>query len=183
MKEEMDRREFLKTTAAAGAVLMAGGIMGGTKSAWGLVKIPEVDRVAITIITDNYYDALRPDVAVTKRFRTQPGKWMHAEHGLSYFVETASKGKTSAFMFDYGLDALGVNRNMEVLGIDVGKADAFGLSHGHFDHWGALVETLTMNKSKIWKGAPLYLGEEAFERRCSLVPGTTNRLDIGQLSK
>jgi 7,8-dihydropterin-6-yl-methyl-4-(beta-D-ribofuranosyl)aminobenzene 5'-phosphate synthase len=150
---------------------------------YGSVKMPEVDSVVITIITDNYYDALRPDAAVTKRFRTQPGKWMHAEHGLSYFIETASNGRTSGFMFDYGLDAQGVKQNMKALGIDVGKAVGFGLSHGHFDHWGALIEMLNLNRSRIKQGAPLYLGEEAFERRYSLVSGTTDRLDIGQLNR
>ena len=89
MEKKMDRREFLKTTVGAGAVLMAGGVMSEARKAYGAVKMPEVDRVVITIITDNYYDALRPDAPVTKRFRTQPGKWMHAEHGLSYFIETA----------------------------------------------------------------------------------------------
>lgn len=66
-------------------------------------------------------------------------------------------------LIKYGLDAQGVKRNMEVLGIDVGKAVGFGLSRGHFDHWGALIETLNLNRSRIKQGAPLYLGEEAFE--------------------
>jgi hypothetical protein len=146
MTDRMNRRDFLKTTAGAGAILMAGGIMSGEKNAHGAVRIPEVDSVLITIITDNYYDALRPDVAITKRFRTQPGKWMHSEHGLAYYIETVSQGKSSSFMFDYGLDAPGVKRNMDVLGLDVGKVAGFGLSHGHFDHWGAFTEMLAMTE-------------------------------------
>ena len=86
-------------------------------------------------------------------------------------------------MFDYGLDAQGVQKNMDVLGIDVSKAVGFGLSHGHFDHWTGLAQLLTMNRSKIQKGVPFYVGEEAFERRYSFVPGTSNRLDIGRLSR
>lgn len=157
--------------------------MNENKDGYVPVRMPEVDEVVITVITDNYYDALRPDAAVTRRFRIQPGKLMHAEHGLSCFIETSFNGKASAFMFDFGMDAQGVNRNMEVLGIDAGKADAFGLSHGHFDHWGAMAEILAMNRSRIKKGTPLYLGEEAFERRYSLRPETTERMDIGQLAK
>jgi 7,8-dihydropterin-6-yl-methyl-4-(beta-D-ribofuranosyl)aminobenzene 5'-phosphate synthase len=183
MKDELNRREFLKTTVGAGAVLMAGGVMTGTNKAYGAVTIEEVDRVVITIVTDNYYDALRPDAAAAKRFRAQPGKWMHAEHGLSCFIETISNGKAGGFMFDYGLDAQGVKRNMDVLGIDVGKADGFGLSHGHFDHWGAFTEMLAMNRTRIKKGTPLYLGEGAFARRYALMPGTTDRLDIGQFNR
>ncbi len=183
MKDEMNRRDFLKTTVGAGAVLMAGGMMEGTKSAYGAVKMAELDKLVITIITDNYYDALRPDAPVTKRFRTLPGKWMHAEHGLSYFIETAGNGRTGVFMFDYGLDAQGVKRNMDVLGLDAGRAEGFGLSHGHFDHWGGFTQMLALNRPKIKKGAPFYLGEGAFEQRYSLVPGTGERLDIGRLSK
>jgi len=183
MNDEMSRREFLKTTVGAGAVLVAGSILSETRTASSAVKLNELDKLVITIITDNYYDALRPDAPVTRRFRTAPGQWMHAEHGLSYFIEAASNGQTSGFMFDYGLDAPGVKRNMDVLGLDVGKANAFGLSHGHFDHWGAMITMLSTNKAKIKKGTPLYLGEEAFLNRYSLVPGTNDRLDIGQLSK
>ncbi len=157
--------------------------MGESTTAYGAVRIPEVDRLYITIITDNFYDALRPDAPVTRRFRTQPGKWMHAEHGLSFYIEAVSGGKTSAFMFDYGLDANGVKKNMDVLGITMGKAMGFGLSHGHFDHWTGLVELLRLNGDKIKKGTPLYLGQGAFEKRYSLVPGTNTRLDIGQLNK
>jgi len=182
-KDGMNRRDFLKTTVGAGAVLVAGGAMGGTKAAYGALKMAELDKLVITIITDNYYDALRPDAPVTKRFRTQPGKSMHAEHGLSYFIETKRDGKTGVFMFDYGLDAQGVKKNMDVLGLDVGRAEGFGLSHGHFDHWGGFTEILAMNRARIKKGAPFYLGEGAFEQRYSLVPGTGERLDIGRLSR
>lgn len=162
---------------------MAGGRMDTTRNVDGSVNVTEVEKLLITVITDNYYDALRPDATITKRFRTQPGQWMHAEHGLSFFIEASSNGRTSGFMFDYGLDAQGVHKNMDVLGIDVGKAVGFGLSHGHFDHWTGLTQFLTLNRSKIQNGVSLYVGEDAFERRYSFVPGTSNRLDIGRLSK
>jgi 7,8-dihydropterin-6-yl-methyl-4-(beta-D-ribofuranosyl)aminobenzene 5'-phosphate synthase len=183
MKDVMNRRDFLKTTVGAGAVLMAGGVMGGPKTAYGAVKMAELDKLVITIITDNYYNGLMPDAPVTKRFRVLPGKGMHAEHGLSYFIETAGSGKTGVFMFDYGLDPQGVKNNMDVLGIDVGRAQGFGLSHGHFDHWGGFTEMLAMNRARIKKGAPFYMGEGAFEQRYSVVPGTGERLDIGRLSR
>ena len=80
-------------------MLLAEDIMNGKKKVYGEPNLPEVEKVVITIITDNYYDALRPDASVTKRFRTVPGSSMHAEHGLSYFVEITSNGRTSAFMF------------------------------------------------------------------------------------
>jgi len=183
MKDGMDRREFLKFSMAAGALLVAGeGTKTGVK-AQGTIRVTEVDRVTVWVLTDNYYDALRPDSKITKRYRVVPGKSIHAEHGLAYYVETVVNGKASACMFDYGLDPLGVMNNIALLGLDVGKANAFSLSHGHFDHWMGAVSILKQNQSRIAGGTPFYVGEEAFARRYSLRPGTTEAADIGQLRK
>jgi 7,8-dihydropterin-6-yl-methyl-4-(beta-D-ribofuranosyl)aminobenzene 5'-phosphate synthase len=135
------------------------------------------------VLTDNYYDALRPDAKITKRYRVVPGKSIHAEHGLSYYVETVVNGKTSGCMFDYGLDPIGVMNNIAVLGLDLGKANAFSLSHGHFDHWMGALSILKANQSKIARGTPFYVGDEAFARRYSLRPGGTEAMDLGQLKK
>jgi 7,8-dihydropterin-6-yl-methyl-4-(beta-D-ribofuranosyl)aminobenzene 5'-phosphate synthase len=138
-----------------------------------------VDRLTLTIITDNYYDALRPDPPMGKRFRALPGVCIHAEHGFSCHLEGISNGKSSCLMFDYGLNPLSVMQNMELLGIDVGKIDAFGLSHGHFDHWGGLLTIL----GRARPGTPLYVGEEVFARRFSRRPGSMDLIDLGRLDK
>ncbi len=60
MEKGMNRREFLKATAATGALLIAGDLIkGGTLFAQGSVKIPESEKITITIITDNYFDFFR----------------------------------------------------------------------------------------------------------------------------
>jgi 7,8-dihydropterin-6-yl-methyl-4-(beta-D-ribofuranosyl)aminobenzene 5'-phosphate synthase len=183
MENGMDRREFLKFSIATGALLVAGeGIMEGVQ-AQGTMHVTEVDKVTIWVLTDNYYDSLRPDSKITKRHRAVPGKSIHAEHGLAYYVETVVNGKESACMFDYGLDPVGVMNNIALLGLDVGRADAFGLSHGHFDHWMGAVGILKQNQSRIAGGTPFFVGEEAFARRYSLRPGTTETANLGQLSK
>jgi len=168
---------------ATGAILAAGSTTREGVMAQATANISEVDKVTIWVLTDNYYDALRPDAKFTKRYRVVPGKSIHAEHGLSYYVETVVNGRTTSCMFDYGLDPVGVMNNIAMLGLDLGKANAFSLSHGHFDHWMAAVEILRQNQSKISPGTPFYLGEEAFLRRYSLRPGTNDAMDIGQLKK
>jgi 7,8-dihydropterin-6-yl-methyl-4-(beta-D-ribofuranosyl)aminobenzene 5'-phosphate synthase len=193
MLKEMDRREFLKVSAATGAVLMAGDLLTkGPSVAYGSVKIPEVEKLAITVITDNYYDCLRwnlnpPDFKMVKRYMIGPDSSFHAEHGLSYYIETWMNGKSHAFMFDYGLDFHGVSKNMELLKLDVKHLDALGVSHGHFDHWGNLIAILKHNKTKIRKGIPLYVGEENFANRfAKLPPGRydpSGMLDLGQLKR
>jgi len=143
----------------------------------------EVENVTITILTDNYYDGVRPEAAIGKRYRPTAEKSIHAEHGLSYFVETVSGGQTSRFMFDYGVDSRGVMRNMELLGVNLQKVDAMGLSHGHWDHWGALEGILAANKGKIPPGTPFYVGEEAFLERASVRPGSSEPTNLGKLNK
>jgi 7,8-dihydropterin-6-yl-methyl-4-(beta-D-ribofuranosyl)aminobenzene 5'-phosphate synthase len=147
------------------------------------IKMSEVDKLIVTVITDNYYDSLRPDTAISKQFRTAPNASMHAEHGLSFFVESISGGASKGFMFDYGVDARGIINNMELLDIDLGKANALGLSHGHFDHWGGLVGVLKQNRSKIAGGTPLYLGSEAFAHRYSGRFSMENPTYLGQLDR
>jgi len=73
--------------------------------------------------------------------------------------------------------------NIALLGLDIGKSNAFSLSHGHYDHYTGAISILKQNQSKIAPGTPFYVGEEAFARRYTLRPGATEPTDLGQLSK
>lgn len=86
-------------------------------------------------------------------------------------------------MFDFGMDPDGLDNNMRLLGIDIGKADAFGLSHGHYDHFMGAAETLKKNRALIKDGTPFYVGKEAFLNRYSLRQGAQIATDIGMLDQ
>src|SRR5208337_1867515 len=100
MSTEISRREFLKTSAATTAALMTGNlIMGSDTPLYGAVHIPEVDKLTVTVIVDNYYDIFRPNGAIVKRYaKLDPvsGASMHAEHGLSYHIATEIDGVSHA---------------------------------------------------------------------------------------
>jgi 7,8-dihydropterin-6-yl-methyl-4-(beta-D-ribofuranosyl)aminobenzene 5'-phosphate synthase len=181
MNNGMDRREFLKYSLATGALIAAGDEIMGSMMAQA-ADITEVDKLTISVLADNYYDTNRLDNKITKRYRSKAGKSIHAEHGLSYYIETTVNGKTSACMFDFGLDPVGVLNNIALLGIDIGKANAFSLSHGHWDHYTSAVSILKQNQSRITAGTPFYVGEEAFAQRYKL-RGSTELSDLGQLKK
>jgi metal-dependent hydrolase (beta-lactamase superfamily II) len=83
-------------------------------------------------------------------------------------------------MFDYGLDSTGVINNIKLLGIDLGKAAAFCLSHGHFDHYSG-VQVIKERPAPIKKGTPFYVGEEAFAQRFFAAP--SGPINMGQLNK
>ncbi len=147
------------------------------------LAVIDADSVTVYVVTDNYYDTSRRDTEFAKRYGSSPGKSIHAEHGLAFYIETQSNGKTGACMFDFGMDYKGVRNNMELLGIDIGKANAFGLSHGHFDHYLSAASILNLNRTRIKEGAPFYVGKEAFLNRYSLRPGSDAAMDLGQLDK
>jgi len=171
---DMNRRNFLKATAVTGTVFLAGDIFRSRAFAQGSVKIPEADRIAITVITDNYSDALRPDYKIAKRWVRTSNNSLHAEHGLSYHVETTVDGRTHAFLFDFASYAQGMRNNIELLKLDLKNIEAIALSHDHFDHQAALVELLKAKQAEIPRGIPFYVGEEFFQ-------GTYSRLPDGRI--
>jgi 7,8-dihydropterin-6-yl-methyl-4-(beta-D-ribofuranosyl)aminobenzene 5'-phosphate synthase len=183
MNRGMNRRDFLKYSVATGVLIAAGERMMGSVIADEAVKVTEVDKLTIWVLADNYYDTNIAEGKNTKRYRVVPGKSIQAQHGLSFYAETVVDNKTSACMFDYGLDAAGVMNNIALLGIDIGKSAAFSLSHGHYDHYSSAVAIIKQHQSRIAAGTPFYLGEEAFAHRYSLRPGTTEAADLGQLQR
>jgi 7,8-dihydropterin-6-yl-methyl-4-(beta-D-ribofuranosyl)aminobenzene 5'-phosphate synthase len=188
MEKGMNRREFLKTTVAAGAVLIAGDLLKGrTSVAQGSVQIPESEKITITTITDNYFDALRPDYKIAKRHKFKGGfiwadRFLHAEHGLACHIENVVNGHPHSFLFDYGIDFHGVSRNMDLLNINFERLEALGLSHSHYDHFGSLVAILKSKKGKIPQGITLYVGEEAFLDRVARLPNGTI-FSVGHLKR
>jgi 7,8-dihydropterin-6-yl-methyl-4-(beta-D-ribofuranosyl)aminobenzene 5'-phosphate synthase len=183
MNNGMNRRDFMKYSVATGVLIAAGGSMIESVTAQAATAVTEVDKLTIWVLADNYYDANEPDNKITKRYRQSLGKSAHAEHGLSFYVETVIGGKTSVCMFDYGINPIGVLNNIALLGLDIGKTNAFSLSHGHYDHYSSLLSILKQNQSQIAPGTPFYVGEEAFAHRYVVRPGATEPTDYGQLKK
>lgn len=78
---------------------------------------------------------------------------MKAVHGLSVYIEL----KDHKILFDLGPDN-SVFSNAEKKGIDIKEIDTVIISHGHYDHGGALKAFLEKNKK-----AQVYIQESAFD--------------------
>jgi 7,8-dihydropterin-6-yl-methyl-4-(beta-D-ribofuranosyl)aminobenzene 5'-phosphate synthase len=183
----VNRREFLQATAAAGVGMVAAELAHATPSATGTttIQIPEAERIVITVITDNLADANRLDYKIAKRAPSGADPLeaaMHAEHGLSYHVEAVIDGKAHSCLYDFGADAKGILRNIDLLKIDLRQVEALGISHDHWDHQVALVETLKAKKQEFAKELPLYVGEQFFVGTYSKRPNG-NVVQINLLKK
>ncbi len=65
------------------------------------------------------------------------------EHGLAVLVEVEGK----SFLWDCGQSDVAVH-NAKLLGIDLRNLEGIGISHGHFDHAGGLMEILSASGPK-----------------------------------
>ncbi len=81
-----------------------------------------------------------------------------AEHGLSFFVERDGQ----ALLFDTGQSGAFLD-NARVLRVDVRRAEALVVSHGHYDHSGGLRRLL---EGGGFRG-PLYTGPGFLDRKWS----------------
>jgi 7,8-dihydropterin-6-yl-methyl-4-(beta-D-ribofuranosyl)aminobenzene 5'-phosphate synthase len=188
MKTEMTRRDFLYATAATGAVLLAGNFPQGASWAQGGIKVPEAEKIVITVITDNLADNTRPNYKIAQRLARVASNAPHGEHGLAYQIETVLGGEPHSCLFDFAADAQGVMKNMNLLKIDFKKIEALGISHDHWDHQSAFLEIIREKRDQFKKGIPLYVGEQFFTGTYSRQPNgnivsllALNRADVEAL--
>ena len=78
---------------------------------------------------------------------------LKAKHGLSLYLET----ERHKLLFDLGPDQT-LFENAEKRGVDLDEVDTVVISHGHYDHGGALGAFLERNHT-----ARVYIQESAFE--------------------
>jgi len=96
-----------------------------------------------------------------------------AEHGFAAWVETG-RGRV---LFDTGQGGA-LLPNAAALGVDLSLADAVVISHGHYDHTGALMPALDR-----CGGVRLFVHPDALEEKYSVAGGTVRRIGIGGVTE
>jgi len=102
----------------------------------------------------------------------QVGDGLIAEHGLSMWIETSER----CILFDTGQkDAL--EYNAQRLGVDLSRADMLVLSHGHYDHTGAIPYVLQQAPH-----VPIYAHPEVTHLCYSMKTGHPKSIQMPQKS-
>lgn len=125
-------------------------------------SIQPVDKVSITVLVDNYTDLLRADNgSVVHRPILSDGKTLLAEHGLSLFIQVKAAGKSHTVLMDTGASASVLEKNAEILNVDLNDIEEIIISHGHYDHTGSLLHVLHLSSCRI----PVNMHPASFNNR------------------
>jgi 7,8-dihydropterin-6-yl-methyl-4-(beta-D-ribofuranosyl)aminobenzene 5'-phosphate synthase len=126
----------------------------------GSVVLTAVDSLDVQILVDNVTDGLSsvPSFVETELAgltRRRQGRWVLsgtclccAAHGLSCLISIRQGATTSTLLFDTGPEDRTFEQNVSRLGVDLAVVEAIVLSHGHFDHGGAMLRALQIIRDR-----------------------------------
>src|SRR5258707_8851166 len=148
-----------------------------------------VDSVDIQILVDNATDSLSsvPSFVETEFAglgRRRGAAWVLggaclccAAHGLSCLLTIRTGDKVHTVLFDTGPEDRTFEQNVSRLGVDLGPVEAIVLSHGHWDHGGAMLRALQLIRDRNGgREVPYYAHPDMFRTRGSKLPNGPMRL-------
>lgn len=148
-----------------------------------------VDSAEVHILVDNVTDSLSsvPSFVETEFAglgRRRQGHWVLsgsclccAAHGLSCLITVRKGDAAKTLLFDTGPEDRTFEQNVSRLGADLGTVEAIVLSHGHFDHGGAMLRALQIIRDRNGgKEVPYYAHPEMFRTRALKMPDGSMRM-------
>ena len=133
-------------------IKMSVGISNGIEEGNIAIKVITCNTTSITLLTDSKFagKVIQPDVKANRAL---------AEHGLAMSIRITTNGTSRHFLLDTG----GMNgsflKNCANLNVKLDDVEKVIISHGHFDHFGGLMELIP----KLKEGTEIYLNPVCYE--------------------
>lgn len=154
-----------------------------------MTNLAEADRVEVHILVDNAVDGLSStplNVENEWAFATRRGLRASSDrclccgvHGLSCLVTVQRGDVRHTLLFDSGPEEYAFERNTTRLGVDLGRVEGIVLSHGHWDHAGAM--KLALQRIRAGNGGravPFHVHPGMFHQRGMKLPdGSVRQMD------
>jgi 7,8-dihydropterin-6-yl-methyl-4-(beta-D-ribofuranosyl)aminobenzene 5'-phosphate synthase len=141
-----------------------------------------VDQLDVQILVDNTTDMLSSNAQGAQSeaagLFARGGRMMGglclccAVHGLSCLITATVNGERKSVLFDTGPEEFAFERNVSRLGADLSHVSDIVLSHGHWDHAGAMLLALNMIRTRGGADKIHFYGHpDMFHKRAVSLPG------------
>jgi 7,8-dihydropterin-6-yl-methyl-4-(beta-D-ribofuranosyl)aminobenzene 5'-phosphate synthase len=170
----ISRRGLLCAGGAGFVSALTATLVGASRTAQAqelTAHVPEVDYLAVRIVTDNRVVLFVPSeqrsgLNIERRVGpnlsqdSPPGTDLGGEFGLAMHAQSRRGEEERNLLIDFGYTSEVLLNNLAILKIDPSRLDALVLSHGHYDHFGGMVGFLAANKGKLKADLPFFVGGE-----------------------
>jgi 7,8-dihydropterin-6-yl-methyl-4-(beta-D-ribofuranosyl)aminobenzene 5'-phosphate synthase len=129
----------------------------------GLPALQVIDSLAVDVLTDNVSDtyvsktsfAVSEFANVVQAGATEVSGETLLVANLGYGLRLGSRlgGKAHTLLFDTGTEGAAFIRNCRNLGLDLGTVEEVAITHGHWDHMGALPAAIDAIVARRGRGA------------------------------
>ena len=151
-----------------------------------MITLEPVDKIEVHILVDNVTDNLSSvpnfvETEVAALGRRRRGQWVLAgrclccaAHGLSCLITTHHRAQKRTILFDTGPEDRTFEQNVSRLDADLSSVEAIVLSHGHWDHGGAVLRALDLIRDRNGgREIPYYAHPDMFRTRALKLPNGT----------
>jgi 7,8-dihydropterin-6-yl-methyl-4-(beta-D-ribofuranosyl)aminobenzene 5'-phosphate synthase len=124
-----------------------------------ILKVLATNTTSVTLLSENKFKGkvVQPGASANKAL---------GEHGFSMNIELVDNGKKFHYLIDTGGLAQTIFENSKLFGINLSTIEKLVLTHGHYDHFGGLLQTLPLLKA----GTEVIINPNCYQQNIAIIP-------------